>query len=246
MPSSFDDYASLVASGSRSFGDAMPEMTDAQLALVRRRDLDGRIRRAGFPYARAPRDFDFSFQPSVSRPVVESLATLGLVDRHENVVLVGSPGTGKAHIAVALGVEAIRARRLTYFVDCQRLVRDLGHAAEKGAPGRRLRFCSHLSPPVVDELGYLGIDKEGADLSFQLISRRCERRSTIITTNVGIGSWAGVSGDPVVASAIADRVCHHCHVLKITGKSYRAREVMGQEAQPRARGDAGSGDGPLA
>ena len=139
------------------------------------------------------------------------------------MVLVGSPGVGKAHMAVALGVEAVRARKLTYFVDCQGLVGDLKRAAEKGALERRMRFYSHLSPLIVDEVGYLDVDKEGADLLFQLVSRRYERRSTIVTTSVGIGARAKVLGDPVVASAIADRLRHHCTVPKITGRSYRTK-----------------------
>lgn len=179
--------------------------------------------KANFPYVKTLADFDFSFQPSIDRPVVEELAALGFPGRRENVVLVGSPGVGKTHIAVALGVEAVRARKLTYFVDCQRLVGDLKRAAEKGALERRMRFYSHLSLLIVDEVGYLDVDKEGADLLFQLVSRRYERRSTIVTTNVGIGAWAKVFGDPVVASAIADRLCHHCTVLKITGRSYRTK-----------------------
>ena len=148
-------------------------------------------------------------------------------------MLVGSPGVGKTHGGRAR-VEAVRARKLTYFVDCQRLVGDLKRAADKGALERRMRFYAHLSLLIVDEVGYLEVDKEGADLLFQLVSRRYERRSTIVTTNVGIGAWAKVFGDPVVASAIADRLCHHCTVLKITGRSYRTKDLAPDR-------DAGSG-----
>ncbi len=89
-----------------------------------------------------------------------------------------------------------------------------------------MRFYAHLSLLILDELGYLGIDKEGADLLFQLVSRRYERGSTIVTTNVGIGAWPQVFGDPVTASAIADRLCHHCHVIRITGRSYRMKDLL--------------------
>lgn len=225
MASSAAEYAALVASGAKTFPQALMEMTDAQVAAVRARDLDRRVEKANFPYVKTLADFDFSFQPSIDRPVVEELAALGFPGRRENVVLVGSPGVGKTHIAVALGVEAVRARKLTYLVDRQRLFGGLKRAAEKGALERRMRFYSHPSLLIVDEVGYPGVDKEGADLPFQLVSRRYERRSTIVTTNVGIGAWAKVFGDPVVANAIADRPCHHCTVLKITGRSYRTKDL---------------------
>ncbi|MBR3384216.1 MAG: IS21-like element helper ATPase IstB, partial [Atopobiaceae bacterium] len=220
------EHMSLVAAGSKTYAESLLELTGAQVAAVRERDLWRRVQKANFPYVKTLADFDFSFQPSLSRPVVEDLATMGFLERGENVVLVGSPGVGKTHIAVSLGVEAVRCRKLTYFADCQRLVDDLKRAAAKGQLERRMRFYAHLSLLILDELGYLGIDKEGADLLFQLVSRRYERRSTIVTTNVGIGAWAQVFGDPVTASAIADRVCHHCHVIRITGRSYRMKDIL--------------------
>ena len=170
-------------------------------------------------------DFDWSFQPSVPRAAVEELATLRFVDRAENVLLVGSPGVGKTHLAIALGVEAVRAGREVRFMDCARLVDDLRDAQARGALKKRLKYYGHSKLLIVDELGYLGIDEGGADLLFQLVSTRYEQRSTIITTNVGIGGWARVFGDDVAASAIADRVCHHCHLVRITGRSYRLKDL---------------------
>ena len=232
MASSAPEHSRFVATGAKSFPEALLEMTDAQVAAVRERDLSGRVEKASFPYAKTLRDFDFSFQPSIPRGVVEDLATLGFLDRHESVVIVGSPGVGKTHIAVAPGVEAIHAHKLTRFTDCQRLVSDLAHAADKGQLERRLRFYAHLSLPIVDEMGCPDVDKQGADLLFQLVSRRYERRSTIVTTDVGMGSWARVFGDPVVASAIADGLCHRCHIIRMTRRLFSTKDLAPQDGAP--------------
>ena len=111
------------------------------------------------------------------------------------------------------------------FCDCARLVDDLKDAASRGMLKKRLQYYARSKLLVIDELGYLDIDEHGADLMFQLVSTRCEQRSTIITTNVGIGGWGKVFGDDVAAGAIADRACHHCTLIKITGRSYRLKDV---------------------
>lgn len=184
-----------------------------------------RIRSSGFPYVKGLADFDWDFQPSVPRAEIEELATLRFVERAENVLFVGSPGVGKTHLAVALGIEAVRAGREVRFVDCARLVEDLEDASSRGILKKRLKYYAHSRLLIIDELGYLDVGSAGADLLFQLISTRYEQRSTIITTNVGISGWGRVFGDDVAASAIADRVCHHCHLVKITGRSYRLKDL---------------------
>lgn len=149
------------------------------------------------------------------------------------MLLVGSPGVGKTHLAVAIGIEAVRAGREVGFMDCARLVEDLRDAQALGILKKRLKYYARSKLPVIDELGYLDIGEGGADLLFQLISTRYEQRSTIITANVGIGGWGKVLGDDAAASAIADRACHHCHVIKITGRPYRLKDL------PRERRGAG-------
>lgn len=225
MCASLPDYVRMVAEGDRDLVSALAEMTSAEVAARRARIMRQRIRSSGFPYVKTLSDFDWSFQPSVPRPQVEELATLRFVDRAENVLLVGSPGVGKTHLAVAIGIEAVRAGREVRFCDCARLVEDLRDAQSRGILAKRLKYYAHSKLLIIDELGYLAIDAEGADLMFQLVSTRYEQRSTIITTNVGIGGWARVFGDDVAASAIADRVCHHCTLIRITGRSYRLKDL---------------------
>lgn len=226
MASSVPEYVRLVADGEKDLATALLELTDAQVAAKRRADDDRRMRMANFPFVKTLADFDWSFQPSVPRGLVEQLATLRFVERGDNVVLVGSPGVGKSHLSVAIGYEAVMARKQACFADCSRLVEDLKHASSKGALPRRMRFYEHCSLLIIDELGYLDIGKEGADLLFQLVNRRYSlKRSTIVTTNVPVGRWGDVFGSNVTASAIADRLCHRCALMKIIGRSYRLKDV---------------------
>lgn len=225
MCAAMPDYVRMVADGERDFAQAVAEMTQAEVAARRERIMRQRIRSSGFPYVKTLADFDWSFQPSVPRAKVEELATLRFMDGAENVLLVGSPGVGKTHLAVAIGIEAVKAGREVRFTDCARLVEDLKDASSRGILKNRLKYYAHSKLLAVDELGYLDIDEQGADLMFQLVSTRYEQRSTIITTNVGIGGWSKVFGDEVTAGAIADRVCHHCTLIKITGRSYRLKDL---------------------
>ena len=220
MAAGLPHWMSAVAAGEADFASAMLAMTSEEAEAKRRRGTDRKVRAAGFPFVKTLADFDFSFQPSILR----------FLDAAENVVLVGSPGVGKTHIAVALGVEAVRARKEVRFTDCAALVRDLKDASSRGILAKRLKYYAHATLLIIDELGYLDVDEEGADLLFQLVSARYEHRSTVITTNVAVGLWADVFGDAVTAAAIADRVCHHCTMLKITGRSYRMKDLLAEAA----------------
>lgn len=229
MAASLPDYVRLVSEGEADFVSALAEMTAAEVGAREVRILGQRIRSSGFPSVKTLADFDRSFQPSVPRPKVEELATLRFVDRAENALFVGSPGVGKTHLAIALGIEAVKAGREVRFMDCARLVDDLKDAQARGILKKRLKYYAHSKLLIIDELGYLDIDEGGTDLLFQLVSTRYEQRSTIITTNVGIGGWAKVFGDEVAASAIADRVCRHCSMIKITERSYRLKDLPAEK-----------------
>ena len=152
--------------------------------------------------------------------------------------LCGALHNGKTHLSVALGYKGVLAHKQVYFADCSKLVEDLKRAVEKDALGKRMKFYEHCSLLIVDELGYLDIGREGANLLFQLISRRyLLGRSTIVTTNVPVGQWGNVFGDNVTASAVADRLCHHCTLIKITGRSYRLKDIALEDDGKEAAGN---------
>ncbi len=168
--------------------------------------------------------FDFSFQPLLDRGRVLALAQLGFVDRREVLHLLGPPGTGKSHLAVALGVEAIRAGRSVYFMTLADLVTALARAERDGSLRERLRFLCRPQLLIVDEIGYLPVIPGGGNLFFQLVNARYERGAMILTSNRGFGEWDQVFGDPVVAAALLDRLLHHATVVQIEGSSYRMRQ----------------------
>ena len=155
----------------------------------------------------------------------EQLESLEFVDRAEDLVLYGDVGCGKTHLAIAIGMLACQRMIPVRFFTASSLVMRLRKAKDDNRSDAELKSIGRAGLVIIDELGYLDVGSEGADLLFQLISTRYEQRSTIITTNVGISGWGRVFGDDVAASAIADRVCHHCHLVKITGRSYRLKDL---------------------
>lgn len=167
--------------------------------------------------------FDFAFQPSLDRSRVLALAQLDFIARAEVVHFLGPPGTGKSHLATALGVAAVRAGRSVYRCTLAELVEALGRAEREGRLVEKIRFLTRPSLLIVDEIGYLPITPGGANLFFQLVNARYEKGAMILTSNRGFAEWAEVFGDPVVATALLDRLLHHAVVVQIEGASYRLR-----------------------
>lgn len=168
--------------------------------------------------------FDFSFQPSLDRNRIMALAELEFIERAEVLHLVGPPGTGKSHLSIALGVEAIRAGRSVYFTTLADLVGLLAKAEREGSLREKIRFLCRFALLIVDEIGYLPVTPGGGNLFFQLVNARYEKGAMILTSNRGFAEWGEVFGDPVVATALLDRLLHHAIVIQIEGASYRLRQ----------------------
>jgi DNA replication protein DnaC len=168
--------------------------------------------------------YDFSFQPPLDRGRVLALAQLEFIERRQCVHFLGPPGTGKSHLAIALGVEAVKAGKSVYFATLAELVDSMRKAEREGKLRDRVRFLSRYSLLIVDEIGYLPVGSGGGNLFFQLVNACYERCALIMTGNRGFGEWADIFGDAVVATALLDRLLHHAVVIPIEGNSYRLRE----------------------
>jgi DNA replication protein DnaC len=186
------------------------------------RNVDWKTRLAGLPYHKTMADFDYSFQKSVDKKQIAELLSLRFVEKGENVVLLGPPGVGKTHIAVALAKEAIGRGYSAYFSTMHRLVEYLGEGSEPVSV--RMRVFTRPKLLVIDEVGYLPLDRLAANWFFELVSRRYEKGSIILTSNKSYGEWASLFPEVAIASAILDRLLHHSTTISIRGESYRLKE----------------------
>jgi len=219
-----DQVLTGVDGGGVTASEAIEQLLGAQITLRNNRRLQTAMRSSRLPAIKTLQDFDFSFQPSIQREQIDSLHELGFLERKENVVFLGPPGVGKTHLAISLAIATAQAGRRVYYGTLADLITSLEEAKASGRLGHRLNILTHPSLLVIDEIGYLPINPTGAMLFFQLINRRYERASTVLTSNKGFEDWGAVLGDEVMAAALIDRLLHHCHIVNIRGNSYRMRE----------------------
>lgn len=221
-----DEIIDFITKNSLSFAEGLVKLTSYEIDFKEANMVRSMVKVAGFPHHKELKDFDFSFQPSINKQEIKDYETLRFIESQENLVFLGSSGVGKTHLAVSIGIAAAKKRYSTYFIKCNNLLQQLKKAKLENRLGDRLKHFTKYKVLIIDELGYLPIDKDDSKLFFQLIDLRYEKKSTIITTNINFNSWDDIFYDVVVANAILDRILHHSHVISISGKSYRLKDHM--------------------
>jgi DNA replication protein DnaC len=210
--------------GKMSFLDFLDHVVQEEIASKDEKQARMRLKMARFPLNRSLEDYDFSLQPSLDRRLVTELETGRYLANATNVLLLGPPGVGKSHLAIGLGRRAIELGWSCRFIHAADLVQQLSVAASSGALEEALKHFARPHLLVVDELGYLPLERQAGHLLFHLVRRRYEKGSLLLTSNQPIEAWGDMLGDEIVATAILDRLLHHSHVLTIKGDSYRLRE----------------------
>ncbi|MFJ8143437.1 IS21-like element helper ATPase IstB [Streptomyces sp. NPDC096013] len=226
LAESLNQYAERAEEGKLGYLDFLDLLLAEELAVRDDRRFRQGLRLSKLPHHKTLDDYDFSFQPELDPRKVKDLATLSFVEAKANAALLGPPGVGKTHLAVALAVAACRAGFSIYFTTLDDMVRQLKTAEAAGRLTSKLRSYLRPSVLVVDEVGYQPLERAEANLVFQVISKRYEKGSIILTSNKTFSEWGQVFGDEVLATAILDRLLHHCDVIAINGPSYRLKNRL--------------------
>ncbi|MCD5401810.1 IS21-like element helper ATPase IstB [candidate division NPL-UPA2 bacterium] len=219
-----DSHNRLAQERELSYTDYLDGLIQEEVAFKENKGIKTKIRFAHFPFVKTIEQFDFSFQPTLNKRKVEELFALNFIDRKENVLFLGPPGVGKTHLAIALGVRACYQGYRVYFTTISDMIAKLRASLADRSFERALKNLSFPSVLILDEIGYLPLDREGSNLFFQLVSKRYEKGSIILTSNKSFGEWGTIFADTVIASAVLDRLLHHSTSFNIKGESYRLKE----------------------
>ena len=222
----YPNFVDNAVKNNLSLTDAFLELTNKEIEYRDERASQIQVLVSAFPYRKEIDDFDFDYQPSINKQEIMELNTLGFLERHDNILFLGPSGVGKTHLAVSIGITAAKKRYSVYFISCHDLITQLNKAQYENKLDKRIKHFCGYELLIIDEIGYLPIDKQGANLLFQLIAKRYEKKSTIITTNMTFNKWGEVFNDNTLANAILDRLIHHSSIINITGNSYRIKDKL--------------------
>lgn len=218
-----------IADRNTSLIESLLKLTDYEVDTKRVNAANQMVKTAAFTALKDISSFDFSFQPSIDERQIKDLCQLGFLENNENIVFLGSSGVGKTHLSISIGIEAARQRYSTYFIKCSNLLENLKKAQDENRLEARLKHYASYKLLIIDELGYLPINEGDERLLFQLIDRRYEKKSTIVSTNINFSDWESIFYDTRIANAILDRILHHCTVVQIVGDSYRIKDIVNKE-----------------
>ncbi|MEK7279552.1 MAG: IS21-like element helper ATPase IstB [Nitrospirota bacterium] len=226
MINRYRELADRATEGKLRYEEYLSLLLEEELNGKTERSVLARVHKARFPFVKTVEEFDFSFQPGIEEKEVVRLSSIDFIENKENLIFLGPPGVGKTHLASGFGVKACQSKYRVLFTTAQKLIEDLMLSVRDRSITQKLLAYSRLNLLIIDELGYMPVTKEQANLLFQLISMRYEKGSIILTSNHSFEDWGQVFQDNVVAAAIIDRLVHHAKIFYINGSSYRLKNKL--------------------